>query len=431
MEEICRFCTLNCNTLENIFDERELTDNEPLIGMLECCTNCEIIESDTLPQNICGPCTSAAENAFEFKLRCEKSQKYFRELLSEYKQPKIKYEIEEVCRFCTINCTTLENIFIKREQTDNEPLIIVMLEYCTDCEIRESDSLPQNICGPCISAAKNAFEFKMKCEQSQNYLRELLSDRDQKPDIEELITGDWCPTESTLDDVHLKTEQDKTVGEDNFSGSEENSRAEASVDDDYSKETEGSSSEEETKETKKESTVMKTNGTKSHICHHCNSRFSWKSQLIRHSLAHTDERPFECPHCPLRFKTNKVLKAHIRIHTGECPYKCHLCSAKFKRIDERNKHVLSHTGERPYKCSHCSKGFKSRSILNKHIRTHSDQKEHKCPHCPKEFNIKYYLDKHIRVHTGERPYKCPQCPKTFTRSEVLKTQKNAHNAKFE
>jgi len=157
MDKVCRFCTLNCTTLENIFIKREQTDNEPLlILMLECCTNCEIRESDSLPQNICGPCISAAKIAFEFRLRCGQSEKHFKDIFNECIQLEVKYEIEEVCRFCTLNCTTLENIFAVRELTDKEPLLSVMLEYCTDCDIGESDSLPQNICGPCISTAKNA-----------------------------------------------------------------------------------------------------------------------------------------------------------------------------------------------------------------------------------------------------------------------------------
>ncbi|KAM8707735.1 hypothetical protein ACLKA7_014812 [Drosophila subpalustris] len=108
------------------------------------------------------------------------------------------YEMDEVCRFCTLSCTTLENIFDERERMDNEPLLISILQYCTNCEVSECDSLPQNICGPCKSAAKNAFAFKLRCEQSEKYFKDLLIACDQKPDIDELITGDSCSSENTF-----------------------------------------------------------------------------------------------------------------------------------------------------------------------------------------------------------------------------------------
>ncbi|KAL7734772.1 hypothetical protein ACLKA6_011059 [Drosophila palustris] len=219
MDEVCRFCTLNCTTLENIFAERERTDNKPLlITILGWCTNCKISESDSLPQNICGPCISAAKYAFEFKLRWEQSEKYFMERLSENEQLKIKYEIDEICRFCTLNCTTLENIFGERERTDNKPLLITKLEYFTYCEIKEFDSLPQNICGSCISAAKSAYEFKVRCEQSEKYFKELTGECEQKPDINELTIGESFLTENTLDEICIKSEPDDTVDEDNYKG---------------------------------------------------------------------------------------------------------------------------------------------------------------------------------------------------------------------
>ncbi|KAL7731400.1 hypothetical protein ACLKA6_001423 [Drosophila palustris] len=233
MDEVCRFCTLSCTTLENIFDERERTDNEPLlISILQYCTNCEVSECDSLPQNICGPCKSAAKYAFEFKLGWEQSNKYFMERLSESEQFKIKYEVDEICRFCTLNCTTIENIFAERERTDNEPLLIVMLECLTNCEIREFDPLPQNICGPCKSAAKNAFAFKFRCEQSEKYFKELLGECDQKPDIDKLITGDSCPTKNTLVEVSIKPEPDCSVDEGNFEASLIKVEANVSVNDD-------------------------------------------------------------------------------------------------------------------------------------------------------------------------------------------------------
>ncbi|KAL7731402.1 hypothetical protein ACLKA6_001425 [Drosophila palustris] len=123
--------------------------------------------------------------------------------------------MDKVCRFCTWNCTTLESIFAERKQGD-EPLLIVMLECLTNCEIREFDPLPQNICGPCKSAAKNAFAFKFRCEQSEKYFKDILSECDQKPEIDKLITGDSCSAENTLIKVSIEPMPNYFVDVNNF-----------------------------------------------------------------------------------------------------------------------------------------------------------------------------------------------------------------------
>lgn len=119
----------------------------------------------------------------------------------------------KVCRFCTLNCTTLEDIFGEQEQTDNEPLLIVMLESCTNCDIRKSDTLPQNICGPCRSAVKSAYQFKMKCEQSQQYFKELLTECEVKSEIVEFITDDWLQNGSNLGEICTIAEPDEPMDE--------------------------------------------------------------------------------------------------------------------------------------------------------------------------------------------------------------------------
>ncbi|XP_034480731.1 uncharacterized zinc finger protein CG2678-like isoform X2 [Drosophila innubila] len=306
MDEVCRFCTLNCTTLENIFKRREQTDNEPhLILMLECCTNCEIRESDALPQNICGPCISAAKIAFEFKFSCGQSEKHFKDIVNECTQLEVKYEFDEVCRFCTLNCTTLENIFAERERTDAEPLLSVMLEYCMDCDIRESDSLPQNICGPCISAAKNAFEFKLRCEQSEKYFKDLLSECDQKPEIDELITGDSCLTESALVGDCIKLEPDNFVG---CSTTEE-----TNANEDYSGDSEEDLSTEELNDTVDEDEMeisdehmQQLSGDRPFKCEQCPKAYKDKRGLKQHIVNHSDDRPFKCRHCPKAFKAVKI-----------------------------------------------------------------------------------------------------------------------------
>lgn len=356
--------------------------------------------------------------------------------------------MEEVCRCCAMNCTTLENIFAERERrTDNEPLI-VMLEYCTNCEIRELDSLPQNICGPCRLAAKSAFEFKMRCEQSQQYFRELLSECDQKPNIEDLTTGDWCLTESPFKDVCIKQEHNDTVPQDIFEICEVGSMKEELNEDNE----ESSTTAEETIETRP-SKRSKNNlkGTEERLfkCHLCSAKYRRDAYLRKHISQHIGERPdssttnstlktrisehkekndHKCQYCPMYFSRDIDLKRHFSHVHGQKSFQCLECLKYFTNAINLKLHGKVHSKQTEFKCSHCPKIFGKEFLLKRHIkRVHIDQKPHACPSCNKRFVSVSSLQKHLPQHSDERPYKCDQCPRAFKSSDVLRGHQVMHS----
>jgi uncharacterized Zn-finger protein len=62
-------------------------------------------------------------------------------------------------------------------------------------------------------------------------------------------------------------------------------------------------------ETKMEDKVRK------YQCTYCSKKFGWPTDLKRHTLIHTGERPFRCQSCDSTFTRNFLLKKHQR--------KCH------------------------------------------------------------------------------------------------------------
>lgn len=59
----------------------------------------------------------------------------------------------------------------------------------------------------------------------------------------------------------------------------------------------------------------KTQKKKSYTCEYCNKIFGWSTDLKRHILIHTGERPFKCSVCPASFTRNFLLQKHkSKIH---------------------------------------------------------------------------------------------------------------------
>ena len=66
-------------------------------------------------------------------------------------------------------------------------------------------------------------------------------------------------------------------------------------------------------------------GKRAHACSWCPRTFKSPSDLKRHELTHTGEKPFKCEHCDYASTRAGDLQTHMRIHTGEKPFKCAYC----------------------------------------------------------------------------------------------------------
>ncbi|KAG8199622.1 hypothetical protein JTE90_009457 [Oedothorax gibbosus] len=85
-------------------------------------------------------------------------------------------------------------------------------------------------------------------------------------------------------------------------------------------------------------------GVKVFNCSLCPYTTVYKSDLKRHNLQHTGERPYKCYVCNKDFTQNHVLKTHMLIHLRQKPFQCEVCQQSFRHAKSLNdhKHKLMH-----------------------------------------------------------------------------------------
>ncbi|XP_054479132.1 zinc finger protein 497-like [Anoplopoma fimbria] len=106
-------------------------------------------------------------------------------------------------------------------------------------------------------------------------------------------------------------------------------------------------------------------------CLICCKVFRFKSLLASHSLIHSDNRPYGCDFCSRSFRRLSHLKRHREVvhANGARPpqtFVCHICGKDKKCRSQLARHVIIHTGERPFACDLCAAGFNRRGNLQQH-----------------------------------------------------------------
>lgn len=109
-------------------------------------------------------------------------------------------------------------------------------------------------------------------------------------------------------------------------------------------------------------------------CQYCPRVFYYLSDLERHSITHSQNKPHVCHLCGKAFKRSSHLERHKHIHTGQRNFVCQLCPRRFRESGELMRHQRVHTGEKPFQCLICHMRFAERNTLRRHTkRKHQGQ----------------------------------------------------------
>ncbi|XP_051248983.1 zinc finger protein 502 isoform X2 [Dicentrarchus labrax] len=164
-------------------------------------------------------------------------------------------------------------------------------------------------------------------------------------------------------------------------------------------------------------------------CQLCRSSFANLRALTVHhkkSHSHQSQLPQICSICSQSFPTSSDLLEHRKSHVTSKRYICQKCGEGFDSLLARSQHRQMHQVKRQFKCPHCEKTYTRRSDVKRHLSTHTGERPYQCDQCSKRFSLRFMLMKHLRVHTGERPFQCSHCPKRFTLVSVLARHERMH-----
>ncbi|TWW64751.1 zinc finger protein 432-like isoform X1 [Takifugu flavidus] len=164
-------------------------------------------------------------------------------------------------------------------------------------------------------------------------------------------------------------------------------------------------------------------------CQLCRSSFAnLRTLTVHHKRVHSLESqlPCICSICSQSFPTLSDLMEHKKSHVSSKQYVCQQCDEGFDSLLARSLHRQLHQVKRQFKCPHCDKTFTRRSDVKRHLSSHTGERPYQCDQCSKRFSLRFMLMKHLRVHTGERPFQCSHCPKRFTLVSVLARHERMH-----
>ena len=168
-------------------------------------------------------------------------------------------------------------------------------------------------------------------------------------------------------------------------------------------------------------------------CSHCDMRFSALKKLAMHERRDHGTQ-HSCPHpgCLRICISASQLAKHLLTHSGEKPHGCPICQKRFTQKTHVTQHIATvHANPsdraKSHVCPQCGKCFVTRGVLAKHMMLHTNERPHQCSICDKAFVQKSHLTVHMNQHTGNRPFNCSECRKDFTTKQHLKDHLKLHN----
>ncbi|XP_022920222.1 zinc finger protein 883-like [Onthophagus taurus] len=357
--------------------------------------------------------------------------------------------VTEKCRIC-LNPSDLISLqaVVYEDLTCNGILMSTLSLQLTPVE-----GYPQNVCSNCVDEIIKIYTFKLKIENTDKHLSNILNKKEGK--LNETCLGkdhDYFVYDKPLIKSPTVKSRPKSIQNPDLfvKRSKKSKKVRMTKEDDMIEEA---------------GKILSTKALPSD-CKNCKVQLTKKFKANDKSEAQVTSKLLPCTQCEKKFTKSKLLE-HIRVHTREQPFVCKICNMSFSIKSNLKRHMMIHTGERPFFCDVCGKGFIQGLSLKVHRQTHFKSKDAcrrgprprdpnlptlECQICGQTFKREYMYRAHLlqkhSVTSGAmsdpltiipldatsnleipRPFKCPICHQCYTSKQYLKQHQRIHGEK--
>ncbi|XP_055525756.1 zinc finger protein 883-like [Wyeomyia smithii] len=131
-------------------------------------------------------------------------------------------------------------------------------------------------------------------------------------------------------------------------------------------------------------------------CPHCPKTFLLPSRLANHKQIHSDRNM--CKKCGAQHMNKMALEYHMDIkHPDGRMYTCSDCDTTFTSRLQLKRHSVVHTKGKQFQCEYCEKSFLRKFQLALHTRIHTGEKPFECDGCLRCFGDDRSFRKHKKI----------------------------------
>lgn len=354
------------------------------------------------------------------------------------------------CRVCLQNTTQI-TFSLKDIAPFQQIPYSEVYEYVTNCNFLSRG--PGYLCWICMEDLLAAFEFKKRCERSEELFENEIS-LVKLESIESVVLEEDIRTkvgieeERSLPEIDLKRKkQESHVKVESESDDQETFQSMSNVDDSQIECPFCSLCVSSNSSRLKHCKLKHQNKKRTCPEPNCNFEFFLPYQLSVHitrshktTTSETRETlAFKCTDCSESFQNNSLLRKHRRIiHDIKDPYSknlnkemtiCAHCGKELS-VSSVNSHIKNfHTdNESTFTCDLCGLSYKTRILLVCHMkRRHMEQISYHCRYCPEIFkNYATRRTHEIRFHTKDYRHFCQICDMKFIENTTLRKHMVTH-----
>ncbi|XP_033224435.1 zinc finger protein 93-like [Belonocnema kinseyi] len=357
--KICRLCLdLNQNN-QCIFrasdTDPENTNGLDLVKKLLLQGGIEILKDDGLPSSICLTCLSKVNAAHEFREQCQIAD---RRLRRAYEKLQINLNLDSKASQKTQSSQTEGKIllFVKNEEDE--------IEKPNSPKSDHSNSNSK-------TSSEDGVKYNHNCDPELNSnsasVTNELTNKDDSPQLEKEnapFKRDGCKTRkmtlfkrvTSMENLKSFKERQRKYIKKNTNTRPESNEMAFPV---------GTRVRNANQRLSNEVTEQR------YECTVCNSTYSSKRALDKHSLVH-DDKKFKCEKCEREFLRLEKLLEHSKLHHSKekpKPVRCKICEKSFKKTDTMVRHLNVHKRANPKEVFSILKEIRDRRKMDNCIKT--------------------------------------------------------------